>query len=820
MKINCLQSPGVVCRKILFILFATVILVSSLEAQTATPAESASALYKQLQTPAFSKSVVLENAVLQRDRVRMTFSGTLYLAAPVVGKVRSAVFIGSGSFQAAPPPVLFEQENVRRLLKADDVSSDFKSAVLRFTDDSMDELLKGYSPVAAASVEQAAQMDHESGLRLLKETGINIASRQLGSILNQETPGMFLAQFAGGKRGHFSFVFDPQTRIPASNFEINAGEKGLIFAYDPDLFGNDVWMAFHSNDDYAKGTVSYSDASDLVATDKYTLKVDVTDQHKSMGETATMDFLSRASGVQVIPFGIGETLSTWEDYRLKRQLKVSKASLSDGTALTYFQEPWEGGFSVVLPKPVQSGEHFSITVELKGDFIMEPTKIYRVSELKTVNLTGMRFPISNETWYPRHGYLNRSKFDITIVHLKKDNVVSVGERVRDDVAPNMAEAALTEFRMEQPVALAVFAVGPYEIHKDVAKQESGRTLPMEFYSMPGDRFPIKEDFILAELNNGVRYFSKFFGEYQYPVFRGVFHPFGFGQGFATTIMMPNTDSGDYYTYSFIAHETSHQWWGDQVLWRSYQDQWLSEGFAEYSGMLYVGLRQNPEAKKTLIQRTRKSLVEPPETLQRIGKGRLVDVGPLIMGHRVRTRESLDAYTALDYGKGALVLRMLHFLFTDPQTGDGQPFVDLMSEFVRRYQGKSATSWDFIILANERLGNTPLAKRYGYKDLNWFYRQWVLQTYLPSYELTYHIEDNPAGGVIVKGEMVQTGIPENEKWFMPLPLVIHFGGGETAHTTVPALGPRTPIAFKLPKRPEKIELDPEMWVLSEKTTIKK
>jgi len=29
-------------------------------------------------------------------------------------------------------------------------------------------------------------------------------------------------------------------------------------------------------------------------------------------------------------------------------------------------------------------------------------------------------------------------------------------------------------------------------------------------------------------------------------------------------------------------------------------------------------------------------------------------------------------------KGSLVLRMLHFLFTDPQTGDGQPFFDMMS----------------------------------------------------------------------------------------------------------------------------------------------
>lgn len=35
----------------------------------------------------------------------------------------------------------------------------------------------------------------------------------------------------------------------------------------------------------------------------------------------------------------------------------------------------------------------------------------------------------------------------------------------------------------------------------------------------------------------------------------------------------------------LPHETAHQWWGDLVSWRSYRDQWLSEGFAEYSQAL-------------------------------------------------------------------------------------------------------------------------------------------------------------------------------------------------------------------------------------------
>ncbi len=164
--------------------------------------------------------------------------------------------------------------------------------------------------------------------------------------------------------------------------------------------------------------------------------------------------------------------------------------------------------------------------------------------------------------------------------------------------------------------------------------------------------------------------------------------------------------------------------------------------------------------------------------------------------------------------------MLHFLFTDPQTGDGKAFFDLMSDFVARYKDSTATTDQFFAVVNERVKNTPLAQKYGYKDLDWFYRQWVTETYLPSYELSYHIEKDSTGGAILKGELVQNGIPESETWFMPLPLVMHLQGDKMARGTVAVYGARTPISIKLPQSPEKVELDPELWVLSEKTSTVK
>ena len=769
----------------------------------------ATAVYTQLRNFALtSDSVAVENLVLERDRVVISFAqGTIYFSAPVAGKPRGAVFIGSGNFHSDVPPVESERANVRRLLKADDVTSDFKTAVLQFTDDTFDIIGKNAKPGAPAPT-QAQHLATELLKSLLEEEGINLASRTLESILDREDPGIFFAQFNGGKRGRFSYLLDPQTRIPVANFGINAGEKGIIFAYDSDIFSSDVWLAFFSKEDYESRRATYSDVFNLISIPKYNLELDLREPKKTMSLIARMECTSRVEGLNVIPFSLGEGLSNYDGDRRKKQLFVQSAKLADGAPIEYFQEPWESGFSIALPSGLKKGQSVTLEVTLRGDFMLNPE-----------TGQGVYFPRSSASWYPRHGYLSRSTYDITMVHRKRDKAITVGVFVGDTPAGTKDDIR-TEFRMDQPVPLITFAVGDYEIHKDTAKSDSGSTLPLEFYSLPSSNGAIKEDFILAEMNNAVRYFSKLFGNYPYPIFRGVYHPFGYGQGFPTTIMIPDTDRASKYTYSFISHETSHQWWGDLVLWRSYRDQWLSEGFADYSGLLYTQLRDKTSSEKDLIKQAREHLKNPPGNRTGLGHGRLVDVGPLIMGHRLNSRETFGAYTALTYNKGSLVLRMLHFLFTDPQTGKGQAFFDMMSEFVRQHENGAASTEQFFALAGERAQKTPLGQRYGYKDLNWFYSQWVQQSYFPSYRLEYRIEDAPGGGAMLVGNLYQDGVPDSERWFMPIPLVLHFPGGKMARGTVAAQGAKTAINVKLPARPEKVELDPDLWVLSEKTSTTK
>lgn len=766
-------------------------------------------LYDQIKAFALTGGTADVSALtLKRDRVEMTFTGTFYFTAPTGGTVTGAVFVGQGTMRAEAPPSDFERENVKRQLGADVVESDFKTAVLRFSDDTFQLIGAARKDVGAAPA-TAQRLANGTDASFLQEVGANLPARLAVSLLNHDAPGVFFAQFDGGRRGRFSFVLDPQGRIPTANFSLNGGEKGLIVQYQSASFFPEVWMAFSAVADYAKSAVVYSDAYDVVDVSNYRLTLDLRDYRVQLA--GLIDMAVRAPRVRAVSFNVGESLSASQQMRLDKQLRVKRIRLGD-KELAWAQEDWEGGFTVFLPQTIEAGGPLQLTVELAGNF------------LRKVASPDCYYPISNTDWLPRHGYLDRATFDLTFRHRKSDRVASIGTRVSEAVDPDDPQAVVTHYRMTQPVALAVFALGPFDRKSKMVTFESGAPpVKVEFNSLPG--LSIKEDFFLGELDNALRYFAAMFGPYPYDTFGAAVHPFGFGQGFPTLLMIPPvqrtgvTATGtvrDSDIYSFIAHEASHQWWGNIVAWRSYRDQWLSEGFAEYSGLLYAAKRGTDANKTTmeLLRDMRESLLRPPQTLTGIGKGRLNDIGPIVLGLRLNTLRTLGAYQTLIYNKGALVLRMLHFLMSNPTNGNDAAFLAMMKDFVEQHRNGSARTEEFWSVASQHFARTPIAQKFELRDLDWFFKQWVYNTGLPTYQMEYEITTKP-DGLFVNGVVKQTGVGPD--WQMVLPLVMSFEGNQQARTSVRANGPSTPFEIKVPIKPLKVELDPFNWVLSEKTS---
>jgi aminopeptidase N len=385
--------------------------------------------------------------------------------------------------------------------------------------------------------------------------------------------------------------------------------------------------------------------------------------------------------------------------------------------------------------------------------------------------------------------------------------VTLGEQIQE--TPDGSGLA-TEWRMDTPIPFFKFAIGDYKRY-DTTGKTAQRTVPVQFYGIQNG---VKTDFVAAEMANALQYYSLLYGPFPYSGLHAVYNYRAYGQGMATMLLLAGADQSERYTYSFISHEVAHQWWGDMVAWRSYRDQWLSEGFAEYSSFLYTGQRDSGKARQELIDVNRDKL-RATVVFPGIGSMRVADIGPLILGHRLGS-----GYYPLTYEKGALVLRMLHFLFTDPATLDDKPFFEMMAAFVKDHNGGAASTEDFIASANQRFAETAIAKKYRLADLNWFFQEWVYAAELPSYRFVYQLKPQPDGSTLLTGTLFQDGLAAGDKWFMPLPLVMTYGKDKVARGTGAVLGPQTPINIKLPSMPEKVELDPDMFVLSLKTSAVK
>ena len=104
---------------------------------------------------------------------------------------------------------------------------------------------------------------------------------------------------------------------------------------------------------------------------------------------------------------------------------------------------------------------------------------------------------------------------------------------------------------------------------------------------------------------------------------------------------------------FIAHELAHQWWGQAVGWRTYHDQWISEGFAQYFSALYAQKRRGDALFGDMLRRMAKWAREQ-------GKA-----GPVSLGYRLgHIQGDSRIFRAVVYNKSAVTLHMLRRVIGD------------------------------------------------------------------------------------------------------------------------------------------------------------
>jgi aminopeptidase N len=269
-------------------------------------------------------------------------------------------------------------------------------------------------------------------------------------------------------------------------------------------------------------------------------------------------------------------------------------------------------------------------------------------------------------------------------------------------APAGAGKVTFTWRLPQPIPtyLVSLAVARFEtITAEYRSLDGTRTMPVVGYVVP-EHVPMNRPRV-ASMVGHLEVLASLFGEYpfldtKYGIVEGSFsggmeHPTITLIG-ASLLGNPTRD-----LTSLLVHEAAHQWWGDEVTMRTWDDIWLNEGFATYSEVLYAERASGLEPGRLLSSRYDDGLYA----------GQLA---PRV----VAPAEDPFRFTGAVYAKGGWVLHMLRRLVGD------ETFFATLREYRRRHERGNATRADLRAAFEEVSG----------RDLKQFFDQWVETPYRP------------------------------------------------------------------------------------------
>jgi aminopeptidase N len=237
-----------------------------------------------------------------------------------------------------------------------------------------------------------------------------------------------------------------------------------------------------------------------------------------------------------------------------------------------------------------------------------------------------------------------------------------------------------------------------------------------------------------------------------------------------------------------------------VGWASYHDQWLSEGFAEFSAGLFLQQAMGGDWRKDYIEfwdRLRLRVLEK----NNFGVAPN-DAGPLWMGLRLVSPRSESAYQNVTYPKGAFVLDMLRSMMYTQEDHD-KAFIAMMHDFVDSHRERAASTESFKAVAEKHM--TKMMDMGGNGRLDWFFDEWVYGTQVPRYHFDYQL--TPADGGKVKLHMTITQSEVDEHFAMLVPVFADFGKGMIRLGQIPIGGNATrSVDVLLPSQPKKVALN--------------
>jgi hypothetical protein len=816
------------------------------------PEKPAEALYLQLGQVGLDPTRVYQvrGASLNRSSIQLSFEdGTIAFTQDVMGRITGAFFEGDGEI-LLPPPNEVERQSMSLFTGMAILEERFATAYLRFNDDVADELRPDLRATSEGKQEfvdrwgttakNLANVDATRLLmtfsRLLPEQG-NEASH--ATHLSNSGDRFLHARLQGRTLGIFDVYFDSIAGEQILAGQSKGAENGETYY--------DVWTSFspvqgrpQASQHATREPQSEEVQESRVAVRHFTIATDVLPP-KQIHARARVECEVQQGGARTLLF------------ELSRFLQVESVAL-DGHAVEFIHNPALEGtqisrrgndtVAVVLPEAARTGQKFTLEFVYGGEVLAEAG-------------TGLLYVGERGTWYPNRG-LEMANFDLKFTYPAGWTLVATGklEPASPELAANANDLQTSRWVSERPIPVAGFNLGKY---KEVAAQAGAvkvqtyatrgverdfPTAPVEIVEakppdplerrprvvMPSRPSPAQNEVAVAEsAARAIQYFAERFGPFPYSQLSLTQIPGRESQGwpglvFLSSYVFLTGEQRQQLHYppdrillqdSIPAHETAHQWWGDLIMWKSYRDQWFSEGLANYCALMMLQ-EKNPAGFRQVMDMYRTGLIEK-------NKDGMAprEAGPVTLGTRLLSSKFPLGYEAISYGRGTWLFHMLRMMMKDAaaqagprssagSAGTDEPFLRALRQVRERYEGKAISTRELLTVFAE---NLPPSLRYeGKNSLDWFLDGWVNGTSLPKLDLKA-VKFVPKGtGLTVSGTILQKEAPQDLVTSVPV-YAVTTGRQTVLLGRVFADGEESSFRLTAPAGTHKILLDPYGTILS-------
>ncbi|HER00004.1 MAG TPA: hypothetical protein ENO22_11755 [candidate division Zixibacteria bacterium] len=755
----------------IIILTVICILILSGMANAQFTKENYEAVYDSIRKirPDFEKSWEVEDFEFSMDAATFTFGeGTIYFLNTIAGHTIGFYFDGKGRCRVVGPTPI-EKFSIEKFTGEKDFDKEFDDGLFFFSQDIYEEF---FSHLELRSEEKSGKLNSrvKRFLGKLKDYSIDAASAMIPRLYTSKENPYLLTIFDTGD--DFVFQYDPTNTESVELVEFKSVMGHQVI---------EVITRFFPSEHYQSGKDIYEREQIDQA---YPLHYDINttiEQNTDLIAECKLIFQSNQDSL----------IRLWFNH--SDQIDMDSVKTSDGTSLAFdkFKEDDAYFSTVFFNRPLMQGEVDTLIFYYEsGDVIKK-------------SVWGDFYLLAPAGWYPELGFRNKATFSLRYRTPEWLRFLSCGDKVKDSVD---GDWRYTVWENKDPIQVVGFNYGWFDSLTVVQPGLPEIKIFRSDASHRGRLFgPNMLDVTAEDVTAAVEFCTNVYGAYPYDRLLVTEIPLAHGQSFPGLLHLgwasferDDRDKG-FEMDAFRAHEVAHQWWPTIVHFKSYHDQWMSEGFAEYTSAWFVQTKDGDNKRFLRLLDDWKDIITQKGSLYTGSWSEGSEAGPIWLGGRLASTESQD-YSTLVYTKGAYVLHMLRMMLHDYDNHSDDNFVRMMQRFVKAYSGKKASTRDF----------QDLTERYFGMDMAWFFDQWIFSTEIPRYKPEYEVLEED-GNYIVQATIKTEDVPENFK--MVVPLVVEFENDSHTILKFWVKGHETVYRSKpMPYKPKNFILNPYKAVL--------